>query len=98
MAGFAMNPWYPLALALLFACGFLELSFYAMAQALVQMNAPPEVRGRVIGLFVMASLGLRAFSGVTVGIGGAAIGIHFSLALSAAVLFVVCLALMAKTP
>jgi hypothetical protein len=31
----------------------------------------------------MSSLGLRAFSGVTVGLGGAAIGIHWSLALSA---------------
>ena len=34
----------------------------------------------------MASLGLRAFSGVTVGLLGSLIGIHWSLALSAAVL------------
>jgi MFS family permease len=97
MAGFALNQWYPLALVLLFACGFLELSFYAMAQTLVQLNAPAEVRGRVIGLFAMSALGLRAFSGVTVGIGGALIGIHLSLALSAGVLFMVFLVLVAKT-
>jgi hypothetical protein len=57
-----------------------------MAQTLVQLNAPPAVRGRVIGLFVMSALGLRAFSGVTVGLGGSLIGIHWSLALSAAAL------------
>lgn len=37
----------------------------------------------MIGLFAMSSLGLRAFSGITVGLGGAAIGIHWSLGLSA---------------
>jgi MFS family permease len=97
MAGFALNQWYPLALVLLFVCGFLELSFYAMAQALVQINAPAEVRGRVIGLFAMSALGLRAFSGVTVGIGGALIGIHLSLALSAGLLFMVFLILVTRT-
>jgi len=44
------------------------------------------VRGRVIGLFAMSALGLRAFSGVTVGLGGSLVGIHLSLALSAALL------------
>ena len=44
---------YPLALALLFVAGFFELSFNAMAQTLVQLNAPAEIRGRVIGLFNM---------------------------------------------
>jgi SAM-dependent methyltransferase len=33
----------------LFAAGFLELSFNSMAQALVQMHAPAAIRGRVIG-------------------------------------------------
>ena len=54
-----------------------------MAQSLVQINAPPDMRGRVIGLFNMATLGLRAFSGISVGLLGSLIGIHWSLALSA---------------
>jgi MFS family permease len=83
IAGFAAVHAYPYALVLLFTAGFLELSFYAMAQTLVQLHAPVHVRGRVIGLFSMSALGMRAFSGVTVGLLGAAIGIHWSLALSA---------------
>ena len=86
IGAFALATSYPLALLLLFVAGFLELAFFAMAQTLVQVNAPPEMRGRVIGLFAMSALGLRAFSGVTVGLGGSLIGIHWSLALSAAVL------------
>jgi MFS family permease len=91
---FAWTSSYPLALALLFAAGFLELSFYSMAQTLVQVNAPGEVRGRVIGLFNMSALGLRAFSGVTVGLGGSVIGIHLSLALSAALLLAITIAML----
>jgi MFS family permease len=94
IGGFAAATSYPLALALLFAAGFLELAFFAMAQTLVQVNAPPPVRGRVIGLFVMSALGLRAFSGVTVGLGGSLIGIHWSLALSAAALLALTTAML----
>jgi MFS family permease len=83
LTGFALATDYPLALALLFAAGFFELAFNAMAQTLVQLNAPTEMRGRVIGLFNMASLGLRTFSGLTVGLIGSLVGVHWSLALSA---------------
>ena len=84
MTVFALAPIYWLAVGFLCLAGFLELSFNAMAQTLVQLNAPIDMRGRVIGLFNMASLGLRAFSGISVGLVGSAIGIHWSLALSAA--------------
>ena len=47
-------------IVLLFAAGFFELSFNTMAQALVQLNAPADIRGRVIGLYNMAGLGMRA--------------------------------------
>jgi MFS family permease len=83
---FAATSIYAISIALLFAAGFFELSFNTMAQALVQLNAPTDIRGRVVGLFNMAGLGMRAFSGITVGLLGAAIGIHWSLGLSAAVL------------
>jgi len=78
---------------LLFAAGFLELAFFAMAQALIQLLAPKSIRGRVIGVFNMAALGMRTFSGFTIGVVGGFIGIHWSLALSAVVLFVVVTAL-----
>jgi hypothetical protein len=95
MGAFAATSSYALALALLFVCGFLELSFFAMAQTLVQLNAPAASRGRVIGLFSMSALGLRAFSGVTVGLGASLIGIHLSLALSAGLLLLIILLLLA---
>src|SRR4029079_4225085 len=94
---FAFSANYYLSVALLFCAGILNLAFYSSAQAIVQIQAPAHLRGRLVGLFSMAAQGLRAFSGFTVGIAGAFVGIHGSLAASAAALFVVtsCLLLYA---
>jgi len=89
LIGFARANHYALALCLLFIAGFVELAFNSMAQALVQMHAPGEKRGRVIGVFSMSAMGMRTFSGLSVGLLGASLGIHNSLALSAAALLIV---------
>ncbi len=95
ITGFAFSYSYPISLLLLFCAGLLNLAFYSMAQTIVQLLAPPALRGRLVGLFAMSSLGLRAFSGVTVGVVGGWIGIHWSLALSSMVLLAVTIVLFA---
>jgi len=95
IVGFAASTNYTLAIALLFCAGFLNLTFLSMAQTLVQLQAPAQLRGRLIGLFNMSNNGLRAFSGVTVGVIGGLIGIHWSLAISAMILLAVTIALFA---
>ncbi len=97
MAAFAFSTSYPLSLALLFCAGALNLAFYSIAQTIVQLEAPVPLRGRLIGLFSMSVYGLRTFSGVTIGVVGGLIGIHWSLALSSMVLMAVTLALWALT-
>lgn len=93
--GFAVSELYWLSFALLLCAGFLDLSFNAMTRALAQIHSPPEIRGRAIGLFNVGSLGCRTFSGFTVGFGGGLIGIHWSLALSAAALLIAIVMLFA---
>jgi MFS family permease len=95
IGGFALSRNYYLSLLLLFCAGSFNLAFYSSAQAIVQLEAPGDLRGRLVGLFGMAAQGLRAFSGVTVGIMGSIIGIHWSLASSALALLVVTAALFA---
>ena len=94
IGGFAVSDNFALSFVLLFVGGFLNLAFGAMTQTLVQLHAPNHMRGRVIGLFNMCYHGMRAFSGVTVGMAGALIGIHWSLGLSAAALFVIAIVLL----
>jgi MFS family permease len=95
MTIFAFSTSYPLSLILLFIAGALNLAFYAIAQTIVQLEAPINLRGRLIGLFSMSAYGLRAFSGLTVGVIGGLIGIHWSLALSSMILLAITIALFA---
>src|SRR5271155_4508491 len=94
LAGFAQAHNYAVAITLLFVAGFVELGFNSMAQSLVQLNAPAEIRGQVIGVFSMSASGLRTFSGLSVGLLGASIGIHNSLSYSAAALLLLYLAII----
>ena len=93
MAVFAYATSYALAVVTLFLAGFLNLGFTALAQTIVQLEAPDDRRGRVVGLFSMAQNGLRIGSGVTIGLLGTAVGIHASLGWSAIAALVVCGAL-----
>jgi hypothetical protein len=71
----------------------MHLAYNSMAQTLVQLRAPEESRGRIIGLYNMANLGMMTFSGLSIGVGGSFIGIHWSLGLSAIALAVVTIGL-----
>ena len=93
IGGFAITTNFYLAVILLFGAGFVDLAFNAMTRTLAQIHAPPHLRGRAIGLFNVGSLGMRTFSGFTVGIGGGFIGIHWSLGISVVVLFIAIIAL-----
>jgi MFS family permease len=87
---------YPTAVTLLGLAGVFNIAFTSMAQTLVQVLAPPRIRGSVVGVFNTAILGLRAGSGVTVGVLGALIDVHWSLAVSSAAVVVVALALLVR--
>jgi MFS family permease len=94
---FARTTHYVLALALLFLAGFLELSFSSMAQAVVQLRAPSEIRGRVLGLYSMSAAGLRTFSGFTVGVLGSLGSVHTSLAVAAGAFCIAAVTLFFRT-
>ncbi len=85
---FAFTANYAIALIMLLISGVANLASMSIGQTVVQLLAPPQDRGRVVGLYGVSANGLRAGSGFTVGLLGAAIGIHWSLGLSSAALCV----------
>lgn len=90
-----------MAIGLLVVGGVANLAAMSITQTVVQLRAAPQERGRVLGVYGMSSGGLRAGSGFTVGLLGAVIGVHWSLAASAAALClgtVVTAALMSRRP
>jgi len=95
MAVFPFAQGYAAAVTLLVLGGVFNIAYTSMAQAVVQILAPPNLRGRMVGLFNTSMLGLRAGSGLTVGVLGAVIGVELSLALSALVVVAIALGLLA---
>ncbi len=91
ITGFALSTNYLLSLALLVTAGFLNLAYGAMSQTLVQLLRPNTCAGVSSGSTTRRSTACGAFSGVTVGMAGALIGIHWSLALSALLLLLTAL-------
>ncbi|MFI9382359.1 MFS transporter [Kutzneria sp. NPDC052558] len=83
---FATTGSYALAVVALLIGGVANLASMSIGQTVVQLRARPADRGRVIGVYGVAANGLRAGSGFTVGLLGAAVGVHWSLGLSAAAL------------
>lgn len=95
--GFALTHDLTLALILLVVGGAGMLGSQAISQTIVQLLAPAEMRGRVVGVYNQAATGLRAGSGLMLGLFGGLMGIHVSVALSAGALVVGTLVLLALT-
>jgi MFS family permease len=96
MALFPLAQNYSLAIALLVLAGIFNIAFTSMAQAVVQILAPDNVRGRIVGLFNTAILGLRAGSGLTVGVLGVFVGVRLSLVYSSLMVVLITCALFAR--
>ena len=94
MAFFPFAGSYAMAISTLVLAGAFNVTYTSMAQTLVQLLAPAELRGRVVGLFNTAIMGLRAGSGVTIGVVGAFIGVERSLTLSATAVVLIALGLL----
>src|SRR5215469_6168936 len=79
---FAFSHQYLVAALLLVVGGVANLAALSITQTVVQLRAPREKRGQVIGVYGMSANGLRLGSGFTVGILGAALGLRLSLGVS----------------
>jgi MFS transporter len=94
MALFPAAHGYAMAFATLMLAGAFNVAYTSMAQTLVQLLAPAQLRGRIVGLFNMSVMGLRAGSGFTIGVVGAFIGVELSLTLSATMVVLIALGLL----
>jgi MFS family permease len=66
-AAAAVMPGMPAFLPTIAAMGFVNLMFQAMANAYVQLAVGPELRGRVMGLYMLAFIGGAPIGAPTVG-------------------------------
>jgi MFS family permease len=81
----AMTPGIGLALVAIAVLGAASISFLALGNATLQLNASPEMRGRVMGLWAVAFLGSTPIGGPIVGWIAEHLGPRVALGLGGAV-------------
>jgi len=86
---FALSRSLALSVAMLVIAGMGSLVSASTSQTVVQLEAPPDRRGRFLGAFSMVGMGLRTGSGVIVGLLGGLAGPSTAIAIDAAALLLV---------
>lgn len=85
-AAFSLTRHPGLALAVLFLTGISQITAESVGMAIVQLQAPEDQRGRVIGSYSMFGPGMRSFSGVIVGALGVFMGLPATVLVGGAAL------------
>jgi len=91
---FSASPFYALSLLLVFLAGVFNTMFLITSMTVLQLRVPDELRGRVMGIHGI-TFSLIPLGGLFSGAIATAIGIRYSVAISAAILIVIVLAVAA---
>lgn len=81
-----LSGFYAVAVAALLVGGVANLATATVQQTMVQLKAPEEQRGRIVGVFNMVSQGLRTGNGLGIAFMGTAIGVVPAVAVGGALL------------
>ena len=73
IVAFAVTPFFPVALVLMGINGLCNVTYGTQAQTLLQLETPPELRGRVLGIYMMdrglTPVGALVFGGMASALG-----------------------------
>jgi len=79
---FSFSPWFFVSLFILFLVGIAEMFSRTINQTLVQLLSPDELRGRIIGVY-MLNQGMKPLGGFLMGAGASHLGAPLTSALGA---------------
>lgn len=98
LVAFSQSSSYFLSMALLVAVGMSAVTSHTVINVLLQLNASDNLRGRVMGLHSMGTLGVRTFNGPLIGSFAAAIGAPFALGIMGGLVALSVIAIATRTP
>jgi predicted MFS family arabinose efflux permease len=87
----------PLSMALLFAAGFFMVCGFSTLNSLVQENAPPELKGRVLGIYGFAFRGGMPVGSLVAGVAVGRWGVPLVLGAYSGALMLLCSALYLRS-
>ena len=85
---FALSRWLPLSLIALAVLGAAQVAYYATTNTLIQILVPARLRGRVMSLYILTSLGVIPFGNLLAGLVAQSFGPTLALAAGGALTLV----------
>jgi MFS family permease len=80
LATFALSRSLPVSMVALALMGAFQVAFYSTTNTLIQVLVPARLRGRVLSLYVLTSIGLIPIANLIGGALGQVLGVHVVLA------------------
>lgn len=79
--GFSLSRNYPLSLLLLLGTGVTSTMLQATTMTIIQLEVPAQMRGRVMSINTIATIGMSSFSGLLIGAAATQVGTPDAIAL-----------------
>jgi predicted MFS family arabinose efflux permease len=95
---FAVSRWLPLSLVALAVLGAAQVAYYATTNTLIQILVPARLRGRVMSLYILTSLGIIPIGNLMAGLVAQSLGPTVALAGGGLVTLLAVLAVAAGFP
>ncbi|HET7677998.1 MAG TPA: MFS transporter [Candidatus Limnocylindrales bacterium] len=98
IAIFSASSWLPLSCLALAVLGAAQVAYYTGTNTLIQLLSPPRLRGRILSLYILASLGLLPVGSLGAGIVAEVLGAPPTLVIGGGLAAVWLLAVVAWAP
>jgi len=98
LLAFAVNPFYPLSLALSVLLGMGFMNQFTLINTLLQTQIVDEMRGRIMSLYTITFFGLAPFGNLAIGALSEVWGISQTIALSALIALALMVVIFYKMP
>jgi MFS family permease len=98
LTAFAVSGWLPISLLALLLYGAAQVGFYSTVQSLLQVLAAPEMRGRVMSLYLFMALGVLPIGNVLAGLVAERFGVQVALGGGGVITFALVAAVWVASP
>lgn len=93
---FAVSPWYALSLPLLAFAGLTNALAGASIATLIQLSVPPDLRGRIMSLYLLTVIGVPSVGSFALGVAAVPFGVRAAVGAAALISIVAIGAVFAR--
>lgn len=98
LAVFAVSRSLPISMLALALIGFFQVNFYSTTNTLIQVIVPARLRGRVLSLYMLTSIGLIPIANLVGGVLAESLGVEIVLAAGGALTIAIALSVALLEP